>query len=88
MRDFLEPLQGSDVVKSLDAGRKSTVKTEKLIFNNCSEGQEVEQFGETFPDIWVTVFPAAFVIESINLSDLSAFMVSSEDCDSIFIPHF
>lgn len=42
MRDFLEPLKGSDIVKSLDAGRKSTVKTEKLIFDNCSEGQKVE----------------------------------------------
>ncbi len=85
MRNFLESFEGSDVIKSLNAGWKSTMEAEKLIFDNGREGQVIEEFSEAFPDIWITIFAAAFIIEAVYLRDLPWFMVSSEDGDSIFV---
>ena len=64
------------------------MQTEELILNHSSEREVIEELSENLPNIGVSILPATFIIESINLSDLPAFMVSSEDCDSIFIPHF
>lgn len=51
MWDFLESFESSDVIKSLDAGRESTMEAEKLIFHNSSQRKVVEEFSEAFPDI-------------------------------------
>lgn len=61
------------------------MKTEELVLNNCSKGEIIEKLGEAFPDIRVPIFAAAFVIKTINLCNLSGFVVSSQDCDSIFV---
>ena len=56
-----------------------------LSFNNCGKREIIEEFCEVFPNVWISVLSAAFIVESVNLSDLSAFMVSSENGDSIFM---
>lgn len=48
-----------------------------------SQGQEVEEIGETLPNTGIAVFPKTFVIEAINLGDLARFMITTEDCDSL-----
>ena len=64
------------------------MKAEELILDDSSEREEVKELGETFPDIRVSVFSAALIVEAINLGNLPRLMVASQDGDSIFVPDF
>ena len=69
------------------------MEAENLTFNNCSEREIVEKFSKLFPDICISVFSKTFIIETISiisklklilhLSNLSAFMISSENSKSV-----
>ena len=52
--------------------------TEDLIINKCCKWQEVHDLSAVAPHIYRAVFPQTLIIESINLSDLSAFVVTSD----------
>ncbi len=88
VRNFLDSFQGSDVVQSFNWWRKPTMKTEKWVFNNCSQREIVEKFSQGFPNIAVSIFSRTLIIESIYLSDLPGFVVTSENDDSVFISDF
>lgn len=47
------------------------MEAEELVFYDGSEGEEVEEFCQTFPDVGVAVFSAAFIVEAVDLGDLS-----------------
>ena len=51
------------------------------------EGQVVEEVGKVLPDIGVSVFAQAFVVKSVNLSDLTRFVVATEDCNTFAVTH-
>jgi len=59
-----------------------------LIGNNSSQRKIIEKLSEILPDIGIAVFSVALIVETIDLSDLSAFMVSSEKSDSVLISNF
>lgn len=59
------------------------MKTEDLIINQSSQREVIEEVGEVFPDIGVSIFAKAFVVETIDLSDLSGLMVTSEDGNTV-----
>jgi len=86
--NFLNSIKSSDVIKSIDGGRKSTVQTENLIFDQGSQRKIVEQVSKHLPDIRSAIFSKALVIETINLSNLSTFVISSQNSDSIFVSAF
>lgn len=52
------------------------------VYQGC-EGEIIEQVCEVLPNIGVTIFPEALVIEAVHLCDLSALVVPSEDCDAL-----
>ena len=64
------------------------MKTEELIFNNSSQRKIIKEFCKTFPNIWISIFAAALVVETIDLSDLSRLMISSQYGDSVFVSNF
>ena len=41
------------------------MEAENRVLNNCGEGQVVEELCEDLPDVGVTIFAEAFVIETI-----------------------
>lgn len=59
--------------------------TKHLPINNGSDGQIVEDIGKELPDLGVAVFGLALSVEPINLCDLSGFMVTSDQTDSIWV---
>lgn len=59
------------------------MKTEDLVVDQGSEGEVVKEVGKILPDISVSIFTEAFVVEAVDLSDLTGLVVSSEDCDSL-----
>lgn len=62
------------------------METEDSIFDDCSEGQIIEQICKVLPHIGVAVLAHALIIEAIDLGDLSTLMVASQNSDSISKP--
>lgn len=83
MGNLLDPIEGPDVVESVDRGTQTTVKAENLVFDESGEGKVVEEIGEIFPDIGVAVFAQTFVVKSIDLCDLAGLVVSTENRDTL-----
>ena len=64
------------------------MKAKYAIGDDCSHWQVVEGVSEVLPNVCVAVFSEAFIIEAIHLSNLSTFMVTSQNCQSVFIANF
>jgi hypothetical protein len=58
------------------------------VVNQCSEREVVEQIRKELPYISIAIFTEAFVVETVDLGDLSGFMVASKDGDSVGIANF
>ena len=88
MGHFLNPIETADVVKRIDTWTQASVKTEDLAVNQSGEGQVVKKIGEIFPDICVSVFTQALIVETVDLGDLARFVVTSENGDAVRISNF
>lgn len=88
MWNFLYTIKCSDVVQSIDAWGKTSVKTEDLVVDECGEGEVVEEVREIFPDIRVSVLSKTLVVEAIDLSDLTGLVISTENGDSRGVSDF
>lgn len=55
---------------------------EYFIFDDSCETQVIENVRAVPPDVERTVFPEAFVVESVDLGNLPRLMVSSDACSS------
>jgi len=64
------------------------MEAEDLVFHHCSEREIIKKLCEGLPHVRVSVLAEAFVVEPVNLSDLARFVVSAQNCDSVFIPYF
>jgi len=62
--------------------------TKYLIIDQSSQGQVIEYLSTVFPDIQRTVFPETLVVEAVDLGDLPAFVVASQEGDSRLIAYF
>jgi len=63
------------------------VQTEDFLLNYSCERQVIKEVSEIFPHIRVSIFPQALVVETINLRDLSRFVVATQDRDSVLVAH-
>ena len=88
VRYFLDSIQITCMIQGVNTGRESTVKTKDASGHNSRHGQEVKRISEVLPDIGIAVLAKTFIIESVDLSDLSAFMISSQNGNAIFVPDF
>ncbi len=61
------------------------METEDLVVNEGGEWKVVEEVSEVFPDICIPVFPKAFVVEPVDLSDLSRLVIATEDGKSLWV---
>lgn len=67
MRNFLDSVQLSDLIKGVDTGRETSMKTENLSFNDSCQGQVIEKLGELLPYVGVSILSQAFIIETIPI---------------------
>lgn len=56
-----------------------------LVLDQGGEGEIVKKVGEGLPDVGVSVLAETLVVESINLSNLTRLVVSTEDGNAILI---
>ncbi len=55
------------------------MNTKDFIVDDCSKRQIVKDFSAVAPYVNRAIFSEAFIIESVDLCDLPAFMVSSDE---------
>ena len=62
--------------------------SEYLLIDDGSEGEIIENVCAVPPHIDRAILSETLIIESINLSDLPALVVASDQCYSVWIPNF
>lgn len=88
MRNFLHSVKLSNLIQCVNAWGKTAMQTENLWSNYCSQRKVVEQLSELLPNFSISILPQAFIIEPVNLRDLSALMITSKDGQSLWISDF
>jgi hypothetical protein len=58
------------------------MKTEYLVIDQSGKRQVVEQICEVFPNIGITIFAQAFIVEAVHLCNLTRFVVATKNSDS------
>ena len=58
---------------------------EYFVVDNGSEGKVIEDLCAVAPDIDTSILSEAFIVETINLRDLTRFMVSTDQSDALWI---
>ena len=72
MRNFLEAIEGPDVVEGVDGGAETPVEAEDLPVHQSRQRQVVEQIREVLPHVGIAILPQALVVEAVHLSWKSA----------------
>lgn len=85
MRNLLNSVKSSDVIEGIDTGRETSVEAEDLVVDEGGQGEVVEQVGEVLPDVGISVLAETLVVEAVDLSDLTRFVVAAEDGDALGI---
>lgn len=85
MRNFLNAVKSPDIVKSINAGRETSMEAENLVVDEGGQREVIEQVGEVLPHVCIAVFAQALVVEAIYLCDLTRFVVTTKDCNSAWV---
>jgi hypothetical protein len=64
------------------------VDTEHAVVYDGGKGKVVKDIGAVSPHVEGSILSKAFVVEAVDLSNLTAFMVSSDEGDEVRIAHF
>lgn len=83
MRNFLDSVKRSNIIKGIDARRETTVETEDLVVDEGSQREVVEKIGKEFPNVGVAVFPKTLVVETVHLGDLTGLVVTAQNGDAL-----
>jgi hypothetical protein len=84
---FHRPRYFPDVIHIGKIRRKATVNAEYLLCNDGGERETVENICEGLPDFDVAA-SLAFVVESVDTSDVGTFVVTSEDEEVLWVFEF
>lgn len=63
------------------------MQAEDLILNHGCQWQVIEQIGEVLPNIGIAILAEAFIVEAVDLGDLSTLMIASQNRDSVLEAH-
>mmetsp|Transcript_61100 Transcript_61100/g.169408 ORF Transcript_61100/g.169408 Transcript_61100/m.169408 type:complete len:231 (+) Transcript_61100:521-1213(+) len=85
MRHLLNAVQLPDVVQRVQRRRDATVHADDLVLDDGGHRQIVEGISEELPHSWSAVRPHALVEEAVNLRDLAALVVATEQSDALLV---
>ena len=72
----------------VEGGRHGGCKIGGCAEDERAQGEVVEDFAAVTPDVRAAVFADAFVVESVDGCNLPRLMVSSYECDSVWVTDF
>ena len=81
--NFLSTSNDADLINGADLRTQTTVQAEDLAINDCSKNEEVEDLTAGFPDRGVAVLLITFFIKTVDLSDLTRFVIAANESDAI-----
>lgn len=77
MWNFHDSIKLLDLIEGVNTWREATVQAEDAILNYSREWKVIKKPSEVLPNISVSVLSEAFIVESINLGNLLALVISS-----------
>lgn len=83
MRNLLSSGDNPDLINGPDFGTEPAMYAENGSVHDRSEDQEVKDLTACLPHRCVSVFCLTFLVEAVDLCDLSGFVVASDEDDSI-----
>jgi hypothetical protein len=88
MWEFHASFKQSDLVKGLDIWRQTSVYTENSAFNDSGDAEVIEDFSAVLPGVCIAILSNSLIIKAVSSRNLSCFMVSSEERDTVWIFKF
>ena len=88
MRDFNFSINGSNLIDGFDFRAETSMYAKDFIINDCSQRKIVKNFGTVLPRIGVSILLVDLIIEAVDSSDLSGFVIPSKKSDSIRMLNF
>jgi hypothetical protein len=85
MRDLLSTCDNSNLINSTDFRAETTVDAEHFAIDDSGKDQEVEHLAAGLPNGSIAIFLLTFLIEAIDLGDLTRLMVATDEGDLIRI---
>jgi len=76
------------LIEGVEIWGEPSVETEDLVLNHGCQWQEIEQICVVLPNIGISIFPQTLIVKTIHLCNLSRFMISAQNSDSILEPDF
>ena len=67
MGNFLDTVKLADLVEGVDRWRETSMQTENLSLDDCSQWQVIEQFSESLPNISISILAQALIVETIPI---------------------
>lgn len=83
MGDLLGAGYDSDLVQCSDFGTETAVYAKYFSVDDGGQGEEVENLAAGFPYGSIAVLGLAFLVETVDLGDLSRLVVSANECDAV-----
>jgi hypothetical protein len=86
MRNLLSTCNNANLINSADFRAESTVNAENLTINDRSKDEKVEDLAAGLPNRGVAVLLLTLLVEAVDLSDLTGFVVATDESDLIRVP--
>jgi hypothetical protein len=67
MRNFLNSVELSDLIKSVNGRRETTMETEDLALDNSSQWKIIEEFSKSFPHIGISILSQTLIVEAVPI---------------------
>ena len=83
MRDLYFSINGSNLIDRFDFRTETSVDAEDFVVDDCSKRKIVKNFSAILPGIGVSILLVDLIIETVDSSDLSGFVVPSQESDSV-----
>jgi hypothetical protein len=86
MRNLLSTSNDADLINSADFRAESSVNAEDLTINDSGKDEEVKDLAAGLPNRGVAVLLLTLLVEAVDLSDLTGFVVATDESDLIRVP--
>ena len=84
----MKRLHDTHLVDRLQIRAESSMDTKYTAVNDRTESQIIKYFATVAPDVCWTILALTLVIETVDLSDLSGLVITTDEGDAVWIADF
>lgn len=88
LRRLLQSVNVLYLIEAVDRWRQTPVKTKDLPGHQGGQRQVIKRVRQHTPHMCVSILAQTLIIKPVDLCDLSALMVASQDGDACWVSHF